>query len=397
MGVENNIPKGWEVINLGELIDIYNHKRIPLSTKTRSKRKGDYPYYGASNIVDYIDDYIFDGEFLLISEDGENLNTRNTPIAFIAKGKFWVNNHAHITKGKSEHLTKYLELYFKKLNVSGFITGAVQPKLSKGNLVDIPILISKSTKEQKAIAKVLTAFDDKIALLQAQNKTLETMAQTIFKEWFGKYQIGDELPEGWRVDTLENVSNEITRGFTTKYVEKSNLINLNQKVNKGRYLEKQHFKYYADDTIVPENKFIKKHDILLNSLGQGTLGRVHFYTEETVNVVADQHISILRFEKELSFYIYQVLASKTGQFRLENEITGSTGMLMLNVGKVRNFEVIMPNKVLLQKFTDMVMPFYEKLAINNSQIQSLKKTRDTLLPKLMSGQVRVKNLNTITS
>ncbi|CAC9483825.1 Type I restriction-modification system, specificity subunit S (EC, partial [uncultured Gammaproteobacteria bacterium] len=196
---ENNIPNGWVETTLGEVVDIFNQKRIPLSTKVRNKRKGIYPYYGASNIVDFIDDYIFDGEYLLISEDGENLNTRNTPIAFIAKGKFWVNNHAHIVKGKYPHLTKYLGLYFSKLDISAFITGAVQPKLSKGNLVNIPITIPKSIAEQKAIAQILTAFDDKIELLQAQNKTLETTAQTIFKEWFGKYQIGDELPEGWRM------------------------------------------------------------------------------------------------------------------------------------------------------------------------------------------------------
>jgi type I restriction enzyme S subunit len=187
MSVDNNIPKGWVKTTLGKLIDIFNQKRIPLSAKARNTRKGIYPYYGASNIVDYIDDYIFNGEYLLISEDGENLNTRNTPIAFIAKGKFWVNNHAHIVKGKYPHLTKYLELYFSKLDISPFITGAVQPKLSKGNLINIPIIIPKSLKEQIAIAKILTAFDDKIENLQAQNKTLETTAQTIFKEWFGKY------------------------------------------------------------------------------------------------------------------------------------------------------------------------------------------------------------------
>ena len=263
------------------------------------------------------------------------------------------------------------------------VLGIRQTELVKTNVIIPPL------EEQKAIANILTAFDDKIENLQAQNKTLERTAQTIFKEWFGIYQVGDELPDGWRVESLENLSEEITRGFTTNYVEKSNLINLNQKVNKGAYLDKQHFKFYSEDTVVPENKFVQKYDILLNSLGQGTLGRVHLYTEETDNVVADQHVSILRFDENLSFYIYQTLNSRYGQFRLENEITGSTGMLMLNIGKVREFVVIVPDEQSLINYTGSVKSLYKKLELNNSNIESLKKTRDTLLPKLMSGQLRV--------
>ena len=180
--VDHKLPDGWMETTLGDIIDIYNHKRIPLSTKIRLNRKGKYPYYGASNIVDYIDDYVFDGEYLLISEDGENLNTRKTPIAFMAKGKFWVNNHAHIVQGRRKHLSKYLEFYFLKLDISGFITGAVQPKLSKGNLINIPIVLPKSEKEQKSIAKIFIAFDNKIKNLDRQNQTLEETSQTIFKE-----------------------------------------------------------------------------------------------------------------------------------------------------------------------------------------------------------------------
>lgn len=244
-------------------------------------------------------------------------------------------------------------------------------------------------KEQKSIATILTAFDDKIELLQTQNNTLGATAQVIFKEWFGKYQIGEELPEGWKVDTLDALSEEITRGFTSSYVENSNLINLNQKVNKGSFLDKKHFKYYDENTHVPPNKFIKKHDILLNSLGEGTLGRVHLYCEETDNVVADQHISILRFKNGLAFYIYQNLISDEGQFRLLNEISGSTGMTMLNISKVRDFEIVVPPPELLDAFNCLLITFYEKIENNNAQIESLQLTRDVLLPKLISGEVCV--------
>ena len=91
----------WKEFNLNDLAEIHDQRRVPLSAMERDKRKGIYPYYGASGVVDYIDGYLFDGEFVLISEDGENLRSRQTPIAFKANGKFWVNNHAHVIRGKS--------------------------------------------------------------------------------------------------------------------------------------------------------------------------------------------------------------------------------------------------------------------------------------------------------
>jgi len=226
------VKNGWVETTLKELVDIFDSKRIPLSTGERVKRKGSFPYYGASNIVDYIDDFIFDGDYLLISEDGENLNTRNTPIAFMASGKFWVNNHAHIVRGKEKHMTKYLYWYFSQLDISPYITGAVQPKLSKSNLESIQIKIPENPDEQRAIAAVLSSLDDKIELLREQNKTLEAMAQQLFREWFTEFNFPDadgkpykksggrmidselgEIPEGWRVGRIGDVV-EIRGGST---------------------------------------------------------------------------------------------------------------------------------------------------------------------------------------
>ena len=374
---ENGLPKGWVETTLGEVMSIY-------SGKTRPEISGIYPVYGGNGILYYGDNYNQENETIIIGRVGAYCGN-----VFIENEKFWLSDNALGVKNNSNSEIMFLYYKLKHMKLNNFAIGAAQPLLTQTLLKELKITIPKSTNEQKAIASILTSFDDKIELLQAQNETLENIAQTIFKEWFDKYQVGDELPEGWRVDKLENISLEITRGFTTKYVDKSNLINLNQKVNKGSYLDKQHFKYYDDKTIVPENKFIKKYDILLNSLGEGTLGRVHLYCEETDNVVADQHISILRFDKKLAFYVYHVLTSKDGQFRLLNEISGSTGMTMLNISKVRQFEIIVPNDIILGEFKMIITALYEKLEINNSQIQTLQATRDTLLPKLMSGQLRV--------
>lgn len=121
----------WKTVRLGEIIEVYDHKRVPLSSIIRQERQGRYPYYGASGIIDYIDDYIFNGRYILIAEDGENLNTRKLPIAFFAQGQFWVNNHAHILRAKSDIADDYFIVgWFAQADISGYITGTAQPKLS---------------------------------------------------------------------------------------------------------------------------------------------------------------------------------------------------------------------------------------------------------------------------
>lgn len=376
----NEIPRGWEETTLGSIMEIS-------SGKTRPKIEGDIPIYGGNGIMGYGNKSNQEKPSIIIGRVGAYCGA-----VYLEKKPFWLSDNALgvINNSDSDLMFLYYKLISMKLN--NHAIGGAQPLVTQSLLKELEILIPKDKKEQKAIADILTTFDDKIENLQSQNYTLEQTAKTIFNEWFVKYQLGDELPQGWSVDSLENLSEEITRGFTTKYVEKSNLINLNQKVNKGTYLDKQHFKFYSDDTEVPKNKIIQKYDILLNSLGQGTLGRVHLYTEETDNVIADQHVSILRFGENFSFYVYQTLSSSYGQFRLENEITGSTGMLMLNISKVREFKIIVPSKEYLVNYKNAVKPLYSKLELNNSNIQTLKKTRDTLLPKLMSGKVRVNDL-----
>ena len=170
-------------VALGTVIEFLNKRRKPLSSKERENKKGVYPYYGASDIVDYTDEIIFDGRYLLISEDGENLKTRKTPIAFIAEGKFWVNNHAHIVEGKDDETIDYLKFYFSQFNLLPFLTGAVQPKLSKGVLEKIEIDFPTYEK-RKFINKQLKDLENKIQLNTQINQTVEKIAQALFKSWF---------------------------------------------------------------------------------------------------------------------------------------------------------------------------------------------------------------------
>ena len=171
----------WTSSELGQITINFDGKRKPV--KESDRRPGPYPYYGASGIVDRVDGYLLDGNYLLIAEDGENLRTRQTPIAFIASGKFWVNNHAHIVTGNENADTRFLMYALQNTDISGYLTGAVMPKLTQANLNRIEISHPCVT-EQRAIANILGTLDDKIELNRRRNQTLEAMARALFQDWF---------------------------------------------------------------------------------------------------------------------------------------------------------------------------------------------------------------------
>lgn len=131
-----NIPEHWELVSLRYLFEFLNYRRIPISADERGYMQGIYPYYGASGIIDYVNDYIFDEKLILIAEDGANLLSKSTPLAFVAEGKYWVNNHAHILKPKYKGFTFWSNL-LSLCDYTIYITGAAQPKLSRGNLGNV--------------------------------------------------------------------------------------------------------------------------------------------------------------------------------------------------------------------------------------------------------------------
>lgn len=147
---------GFEWKTLDQISENLDSKRKPITNGLRTS--GKIPYYGASGIVDYVKDYIFDGDFLLISEDGANLLARNTPIAFSATGKIWVNNHAHILKFNSYEERRFIEFYLNKIDLTPYISGAAQPKLNKKNLNSIKIPIPSIPKQQR-IVSILDKFE----------------------------------------------------------------------------------------------------------------------------------------------------------------------------------------------------------------------------------------------
>lgn len=162
---DKEIPLGWEVTELGNIIEIYDSKRVPLSNSERAGMEKLYPYYGAASLMDYVDDYIFDGTYLLLGEDGSVVSERGTPILQYVWGKFWVNNHAHILQGKNGFNVNGLYTVLDNTNITDIITGGVQSKISQGNLNSIKVLIPDSKGIEKYHSLINPIFEYKKNLM----------------------------------------------------------------------------------------------------------------------------------------------------------------------------------------------------------------------------------------
>ena len=135
------MPNDWKIGKVDDIVDLYDSQRIPLSNNQRSKMKKIYPYYGATSVMDFVEEYIFDGKYLLLGEDGTVIDNKGFPILQYVWGKFWVNNHAHIMTGKNGFTVESLYLFFKQTNVKEIVTGAVQPKINQSNLKALKVRI----------------------------------------------------------------------------------------------------------------------------------------------------------------------------------------------------------------------------------------------------------------
>ncbi|TLD72472.1 restriction endonuclease subunit S [Phragmitibacter flavus] len=167
------LPLSWTWVRFGEIMVNRDGERIPVSKEERTTKAKTYDYYGASGVIDKIDGYLFDKPLLLIGEDGANLINRSTPIAFMARGLYWVNNHAHVLDGISEDFLRYIELHINAINLEPYVTGSAQPKMNQAKMNSIPIALPPLAEQKRIVAKVdeLMALCDRLEALQEERET----------------------------------------------------------------------------------------------------------------------------------------------------------------------------------------------------------------------------------
>jgi len=178
------VPEGWEPGRLGDLIEIHDSRRIPLSRRQREERPGPYPYYGAAGIVGYVDEFLFDGAFVLVGEDGTVIGDGDRPVVQYVWGQFWVNNHAHVLTGASGVTTEHLRVLLDHINIRPFVTGAVQPKLNQGNLKSVPVVVASRPLVEEFGNAIAPAFQ-LIRQLEDESRKLAAMRDYLLPKLLG--------------------------------------------------------------------------------------------------------------------------------------------------------------------------------------------------------------------
>jgi type I restriction enzyme S subunit len=366
--------------------------------KEADRRRGPYPYYGASGIVDHVDGYLFEGEYLLIAEDGENLRTRQTPVAFLASGKFWVNNHAHIVRGNNTSDTRFLMYALRATDISGYLTGSTMPKLTQGNMNRIPV-VAPPPREQRAIAEVLGALDDKIELNRRMNRTLEQLAAAVFKAWFVDFEpvkakaagaarfptmpqpVFDALPttftdsplgpipHGWRVGSLAELA-EIGSGQRPAERSTERTDDLTVPLYGGGGVM----------AYVREPLFTRP--ILLTGR-VGTLGEVFRITRPCW---ASDNTLVIRPAGDVH---YEFLYFHLRAIDFSSLNRGSTQPLVTQ-SDVKKQNVVVPPVGVVAAYHSLAHALFMRLDHNDAESETLAAIRDALLPKLLSGEIRVK-------
>ncbi|RZI51327.1 restriction endonuclease [Aeribacillus pallidus] len=190
------VPENWVWVRLGNYLENHNGARVPVSAKDREKMKGNIPYYGASGVIDYVNDWTHNGKFVLIAEDGANLISRSKPISFLAEGKIWVNNHAHILKGKCGTPEEYVCYYINSISLHNYVTGTAQPKLTQKNLNKIQIPVAPLDEQKRIAEKIERLFakiDEAKRLIEEVKESFELRQSAILDKVF-KGQLGTNDP-----------------------------------------------------------------------------------------------------------------------------------------------------------------------------------------------------------
>ncbi|ALI98563.1 restriction endonuclease subunit S [Rufibacter tibetensis] len=356
--------------------------------------EGNIPVISSGGISSYHNEYRVEGPGVVIGRKG-TLGT----VHFV-EGNFWPHDTTLWVKDYKGNDPKFIYYYLKTLQLERFDAGASNPTLNRNHIHKLKVQVPKF-KFRSKIASILSAYDELIENNNQRIAILEQMTEENYNEWFVRFRfpnhdntpIWDGLPEGWMTLDLQDVFSFISRGVTPEYADGSGIFAINQKVNKGRFLDKQHLKELDQSLIISREKFAHYGDILLNSLGEGTLGRVHFYTDQNERYPVDQHMSILRSKtKSMAFFIYMFLQSPLGQGKLDLMKVGGTNMTMINISDLRKFKVVVPHQTIIDSFYQINKTSIElkQNLINKNEI--LQEAQDLLLPRLISGKFSVEHL-----
>lgn len=386
--------KNWDEKCLTDICVNLDSKRIPITKNNRES--GEVPYYGASGIVDYVKDYIFDGDYLLVSEDGANLLARTYPIAFSVSGKFWVNNHAHILKFENFVTQKYVEYYLNSIKLNDYISGMAQPKLSQAKLNIIKIPVPPLQEQQKIVEKLDKAFeliDQAKANIEQNIINAKELFQSKLDEVFTNNENGWELK---KLSELCDAKDDIVGGpfgsnlKVEHYRETGVPILRLQNIGKGYFINKDI--KYVDDSKAEELSYhsFRSGDIALAKLGI-PIGKTCIIPDEFSFGIVVADVVRIRPSKDIdkNFLVY-FLNSNTAVRQLTGNIKGATRP-RVNLSDVRNMKISIPNHLEQLKLSNYINNI--ESSINNllssyeNKLSNLEELRKSILEKAFKGEL----------
>lgn len=373
-----------------DCVEILDDKRIPLSSSQREKLEKKYRYYGAQGVIDYVDDYIFDGEYILVAEDGNNLKSLNENIATWATGKFWVNNHAHILGPKKGTNLKYVYYLINNLDLRGYITGSAQPKLNQENLANIELLLPVEEVQNK-VANILSAIDKQIENNNKINSELESLAKTIYDYWFLQFEFPNEegkpyKSSGGKLVWNEELKREIPEGWNSLMVgdilgnyPKTTSVQKEDYNTQGKYpiidQSKDFICGYTDDN----DKVLSLNDVIVYGDHTNTVKYVNFDFArgadgtQIINSNSANIPNCLLYQQIKDLPIIEKGYSRHFKF-------------------VKAQHILVPTNNIAVKYADLMSNIYKDIAVAICENKELASLRDFLLPMLMNGQVTFKEV-----
>lgn len=360
----------WSNVNLASLLSFGNGKSRPLDS-------GNIPVYGGNGIMSYVSHFNYDHETIIIGRVGAYCGAtyyENKPI--------WISDNALSAKAVGEHNTKYLYYLLKNLDLNQFAEGSSHPLLTQKLLNSIETKTALNPNEQKSIASVLSSLDDKIDLLHRQNKTLESMAETLFRQWFIE-EAQDEWPEKSLNQYVELNKSSISKKYDFKEIQYLDTGSL----TKGKISELQTM--LLSEAPSRAKRLVNEFDIIISTVRPD---QCHYgiCIDPPSNLVVSTGFCVISGKSISPFFIYYLLTSEDMTEYLHSIAEGSTSTYpSLKPEDIGNVLFLYPGEEKIKNFHKLVGSYWNKIHNNYKKIQTLETLRDTLLPKLMSGEVRV--------
>lgn len=332
--------------------------------------KGIYPYYGASGIVDYVNGYLFDDDLILLGEDGENILSRNLPLAFRVSGKVWVNNHAHVMKPLSSADIDFLTAYLESLDYRDYNTGTAQPKLNKQSCLRIPVALPP-IEEQRAIAQTLSNADARIAGLEAVIAKKRDLKHAAMQQLLtGKTRLLGFSGE-WEVKRLGELAH-IKTG----------------KRNNQDKKEAGDFPFFVrSETVERIDSYSHDCEAILVP-GEGNIGNIFHY----INGKFDVHqrvYAITQFAENVSGkYVHLWMRMNFGAHAMQNTVKATVDSLRLPT--FQNFQLLMPPTIDEQTaIAEILSDMDAELAALDAEAEKARTIKQGMMQNLLTGKVRL--------